>query len=756
MTDDQKTKGHCQVCGWEGVLTKNGRMRTHKGDPEKGLLAGGNCPGGSDLPRETAEQPVPKTESGGPNPHRAPLAADAPLGDAPCGAFAALLEREIGDVGTVLDRLDAPRHSCSACAEDGCIPCDGGPCCVALSDGSHDAAVDARSYDPDCTVCTLSGHHCFDCEKRVPHGSAAFCDDCQVFSAADDIPEAHVCDDCCGLCEDGECCQADVPTSYSDELRPTASDVRNAELVLRSTGDVPDDVMSSADNILAMATTHGVRPEPPEPDGADFFDSTEPGAPVPDEDAAAAFFDSEDPEQEPGKGRWFPSRYDGSCDNCGAYFTEGENIRADGSGGWQGEDCCGEDEDGYDPADTAPRAPKPVRPRRVAPKPPLRAGRYRLPHPETNKATSFSRTTTFVKLASDHRALTLWELRSALVGLSRQPDILDQVTGLDVKKDRDRLNALADMAKDAAGAKDRASTGTKLHKWTEEVDSGRLALEQVPDEFRTDVRRYREVLEASGYRVVPHLIERTTVVAELGVVGTFDQVWQAPDGRYVIVDKKTGELTYGQLEIAAQLAVYAHGANRHGVAEWDPAMGDADDPAAWVWRPLRDADGNRITVDETRAVVVHMPQDGRGITLLEVDLATGWEHVQVCDRVRAANRIKSTMSPLEVPDRDLAQERREQPAPDAGAALLARIGSTLGASSVSVPPQVLEPVPADFPAPETDAPGRPEPRLTWAQRFAAVRTKEEAQALLKEARDAGMPKARQDELVAMARQAKAA
>lgn len=43
-------------------------------------------------------------------------------------------------------------------------------------------------------------------------------------------------------------------------------------------------------------------------------------------------------------GPWFTAAYSGDCDQCGNYFFEGDEIRADGEGGWQGRECCGDDD----------------------------------------------------------------------------------------------------------------------------------------------------------------------------------------------------------------------------------------------------------------------------------------------------------------------------------------------------------------------------------------------------------------------------
>lgn len=44
-------------------------------------------------------------------------------------------------------------------------------------------------------------------------------------------------------------------------------------------------------------------------------------------------------------GPWFPARYDGECDGCGEPFSEGDDIRSDGEGGWLAS-CCGDNDGG--------------------------------------------------------------------------------------------------------------------------------------------------------------------------------------------------------------------------------------------------------------------------------------------------------------------------------------------------------------------------------------------------------------------------
>lgn len=52
-----------------------------------------------------------------------------------------------------------------------------------------------------------------------------------------------------------------------------------------------------------------------------------------------------DPERvKPAVGDWFDARFPGRCSRCQTDFDPGDEIRADGEGGYLAA-CCGEDED---------------------------------------------------------------------------------------------------------------------------------------------------------------------------------------------------------------------------------------------------------------------------------------------------------------------------------------------------------------------------------------------------------------------------
>lgn len=69
-----------------------------------------------------------------------------------------------------------------------------------------------------------------------------------------------------------------------------------------------------------------------------------PGAPPQDEDAVADFL-APDAACDDAPGSWFEAVYGGLCSGCDDHHIEpGDTIRADGTGGYEHEDCAGDDD----------------------------------------------------------------------------------------------------------------------------------------------------------------------------------------------------------------------------------------------------------------------------------------------------------------------------------------------------------------------------------------------------------------------------
>lgn len=259
-----------------------------------------------------------------------------------------------------------------------------------------------------------------------------------------------------------------------------------------------------------------------------------------------------------------------------------------------------------------------------------RWGRYKLPHPrrgETN-LIPWTRATTFAKSISDTYGLAKWQVRMAVKGMTLRPDLFALAASAAIT-DKTTLDKVADAAKEAAGTSSGANQGTALHAFTEQLDRGESLI--VPPPWDADVRAYAQTMTAAQFAVNPDLIERIIVVDDLGVAGTFDRILCRPDGRLMIGDLKTGQnLDFGWLEIAIQLALYAH-----GDAMWNGVTGR--------YEPMP-------VVDKDTAIVMHLPVGAARCTLFTVDIAAGWEAAQLCREVRAWRTRRTLASPFAVPE----------------------------------------------------------------------------------------------------------
>lgn len=291
--------------------------------------------------------------------------------------------------------------------------------------------------------------------------------------------------------------------------------------------------------------------------------------------------------------------------------------------------------------------------------------------------TAHTRATTFAKLGANTKAIEAWNERNVIRGLTLRPDLLMLANGLEVKRDRNDLNSIAAQAKDAAGSKVAANIGTAYHAFGERIDAGLHGLEAVPDAYRERVHQYVATVRGAGLSTRPEWIERTTAVradqvgAPLPVAGTLDRIFQLPDGSLVIGDLKTGsDLSYGEMEIEVQLALYAHGVNTHGLFDWNTKTWQR---YAGVSNALG-ADFLKVRTDI--AIVVHLPADGDGCTLYVADIERGWRDAQRLGPLQASFKQKSRFRTLTAAD--LAPRPGQQPVVAPPRPAPARTGLTLG------------------------------------------------------------------------------
>lgn len=288
-----------------------------------------------------------------------------------------------------------------------------------------------------------------------------------------------------------------------------------------------------------------------------------------------------------------------------------------------------------------------------------RFGRYLLPDPETGVEKAWTRATTIARTLADEYNLTLWKLRMVARGMGLRPDLVAGAAAADPDADRKTLDEIASKAMERAGGSTGATLGTALHSFTHRLDRGEaLSSLGAPAPLDADLVEYGRALARHRLTVVPEWSERIIVVPELGVAGQFDNLVRQPAGvtksrPVAVLDKKTAKsIEYSMLEIAIQLAIYAH-----APLLWNPQTASYEPMPA--------------DVDQERALVLHMPVGKAHAQIYGVNLIEGWEYAQLAMKVREARSRGKGMAWLVDPEpADLAIHRVRKAADQAELARL--------------------------------------------------------------------------------------
>lgn len=234
-----------------------------------------------------------------------------------------------------------------------------------------------------------------------------------------------------------------------------------------------------------------------------------------------------------------------------------------------------------------------------------RWGRPLVAPPGGGKPVGYTRCTTYVDALSDKSNLMAWKARMAALGLAQRDDLLLQVAQHD-PDDKKGLDRLVNQAADIAGASRSADIGTQLHEAAEKHDQG------IPvgpmGKFQPDLDAYIQTTTGIHWSA----FEQFRVQDDLLVGGTADRIGVI-NGKSVIADIKTGGL-YDIGKMAMQMAVYAHSK----IYDTETHQRQDDTP----------------TMDLDRALLIHLPQGTGTCDLYWLNLAAGWEAVQLAKRVR--------------------------------------------------------------------------------------------------------------------------
>lgn len=273
-------------------------------------------------------------------------------------------------------------------------------------------------------------------------------------------------------------------------------------------------------------------------------------------------------------------------------------------------------------------------------RPKMVAGRYRLPHPVTGVEQSWTRATTHAELPEDAFAITRWQLRQLLLGLSRRTDLLRLVESWHEDPGHAALDEVIKTAHEVAGNDAKANLGTAVHGVLQQVDqswnpcwSDGVAPPgvDIPEWAAACVSSYVKELTRHGLQPIPTMTERRVVNLALGCAGTLDSLYTEADGTVVLGDKKTGRLDYPERKHAIQLSVYAAA---------DYMLTDAGPPI----------DLRSVGIRQDYAVLVHVDPESGTCTIYRVDLRRGQYGANLASDVRQWRRERHLMLPYVAPN----------------------------------------------------------------------------------------------------------
>ncbi|SIB68314.1 hypothetical protein [Mycobacteroides abscessus] len=208
--------------------------------------------------------------------------------------------------------------------------------------------------------------------------------------------------------------------------------------------------------------------------------------------------------------------------------------------------------------------------------------RYKVPSPSTGKLTGFTRATTVSRTTSEEYNLEQWKIRTKVMAVLKAKaaadnrsdgvlmiaggDVLAEaydalLKAMDDGKSRP-INQAIDKIDDLAGGADARELGGAVHDWLGELDSGRILLHQIPEQFQPYAVAYQECLARAGLIAMPEFIERL-VLNNRGIetiCGRIDRIYRCvTDGQLYLGDLKTSEsLDFSLLEYAIQFAAYGY------------------------------------------------------------------------------------------------------------------------------------------------------------------------------------------------------
>jgi hypothetical protein len=235
------------------------------------------------------------------------------------------------------------------------------------------------------------------------------------------------------------------------------------------------------------------------------------------------------------------------------------------------------------------------------------ASRPRAVNPQTGVEQSWQRASNYAAPLDNPHGLITWQLRELVKGLSLRPDLARMLLTGAAIEDNAKADEIIASAHAVAATDAKANEGTAVHAALTRSFLGH----EVPQEYLPHVRAFAAELQRNG--LTPVATEIRTLCVKLGVIGHTDWVVKTADGRYLILDVKTGKLSDAR-KFAVQCIAY-------GAAEY---IDDGNNG----WSPIP------FMIDQTEAILAHIDPETGATSLYRVDLVLGLYGATLAERVR--------------------------------------------------------------------------------------------------------------------------
>lgn len=234
--------------------------------------------------------------------------------------------------------------------------------------------------------------------------------------------------------------------------------------------------------------------------------------------------------------------------------------------------------------------------------------RPRAVNPKTGQEQSWQRASNYAAPLDNPHGLITWKLRELVMGISQRPDLARMLLTGAVISDNAKADEVIAQAHAVQAIDAKANEGTAVHA----ALSGSFLGMPIVEEYRPHITAFAETLRRNGLKPVATEVEFLNT--KLGVLGHVDWIVETTDGRFLVLDVKTGKLGDSKRKFAVQCVCYAHS--------------DFMDNGSTGWIPIP------FKIDPDEAILAHVDPETGATALYRVDLVLGFYGATLAERVR--------------------------------------------------------------------------------------------------------------------------